>query len=281
MSELLKGKPVFDAIISTLSTQISNLKKTKKTPKLAIIRIGKKADDLYYERSIQKTCASISMASEVFEYDTHIEQAALENEIKRIVQLPSVHGVLIFTPLPPHLNSWAIRDLIPPQKDVDGLNVDTAGKLYIGDSSAFPPCTPEACVKLLKHYNIPLQGARCTIVGRSLTVGKPLSLLLLNENATVTICHSKTQHLSELCRSADILIAAIGRAKMITRKLTHKDQIVIDIGINKDPDKPGHYCGDVDFELVAPYVKKITPVPGGVGSITTAILCQHTIAAAS
>jgi len=279
MTEVLKGKPVFDAMTSALATKIAALK-TSCTPKLGIIRVGRNADDLYYERSIQKTCATIGMDCQVFEYEETIEQKALENEVSKIANTPTIHGILVFLPLPASLDDQRIRHLIPPAKDIDGLTVETAGKLYMGDASAFAPCTPAACLELLKFYDISLEGKNCVIIGRSLTVGKPLGLLLLRENATVTICHSKTRQLAQLCQRADILIVAIGRAKMITPEFTHKNQIVLDVGINKDPDKPGNYCGDVDFEKVAPQVSKITPVPFGIGSITTAILCQYTIIAA-
>lgn len=281
MTDLLKGKPVFDEIIAKLAIKITALKKTNRIPKLAIIRVGENADDLYYEQSIQKTCAVIGMDCRVFNYKETIEQQALENAIVKIANTPSIHGILVLMPLPPVLNDQRIRRLIPPTKDVDGLNVETAGKLYMDDASAFSPCTPAACLALLKFYNISLDGKNCVIIGRSLTVGKPLSLLLLRKNATVTICHSKTRQLAPICQQADILIAAVGRAKMITPDFTHKNQIILDVGINKDKDNPGSYCGDVDFEKVAPLVRKITPVPGGIGSITTAILSQHAVTAAS
>jgi len=280
MTEVLKGKPVFDAMTSALTTKIAALKMSC-PPKLAIIRVGKKADDLYYERSIQKTCAAIGMDCQIFEYEEMIEQQALESEVSKIANTPTIHGILVFIPLPSSLDDRRIRHLIPPTKDVDGLNVETAGKLYMADTSAFAPCTPAACMELLNFYDIPLEGKNCVIIGRSLTVGKPLGLLLLRENATVTTCHSKTRQLAQICQRADILITAIGRAKMITPEFTNKNQVVLDVGINKDPDKPGSYCGDVDFEKVAPRVSKITPVPGGIGSITTAILCQHTVVASN
>jgi len=164
-------------------------------------------------------------------------------------------------------------------KDVDCLNIDSAGKIYTDELDAFPPCTPAACMEILKFYNIPIKGKRCVVLGRSLVVGKPVAMLLLREHGTVTICHSRTENLPSVCREADILITAVGRAKMVKDSFTKPNQIVIDVGINQDPDNPGKYCGDVDFEKVEPIVAKITPVPGGVGSITNTILCQHTIMA--
>jgi len=190
-----------------------------------------------------------------------------------------IHGILMFAPLPKHLDEKKIRSLIPVEKDVDCMTLGSAGKVFADDLTGFPPCTPTACMDILKYYDIPLKGKNVVVVGRSLVVGKPLAMLLLREHATVTICHSRTQNLPQICSGADILLAAVGRAKMIDRSYVRPGQIVIDVGINPDPDNPGKYCGDVNTAEVEPIVDKITPVPGGVGSVTTIVLCKHTVMA--
>ena len=281
MVNLLQGKPVAGAILTELKSKIISSEQLNHIPKLAIIRVGENADDLYYEHSIQTTCQTIGMDCQVFEYKNNITQQALEHAVYTITNKSTIHGVLILVPLPLFFNSQRVRKLIPPSKDVDGLNPQTGGNFYMGDHKAFVPCTAQACLALLNFYNIELAGRHCVIINRSLTVGKPLSLLLLDKNATVTICHSKTRQLAQLCQRADILITATGQPKIITPEFTHRAQIILDIGINHDPASPGRYCGDVDFEKVAPLVKKITPVPGGIGAITTAVLCQHTFFAAT
>ena len=200
-------------------------------------------------------------------------------EIKNIGKRADIHGILMFAPLPKHLNEKKIRSLIPVAKDVDCLNIESAGKVYADELSAFPPCTPAACIAMLHFYNIPIAGRRCVVLGRSLVVGKPMAMLLLREHGTVTICHSKTIDLPKVCQEANILIAAVGKAKMVKADFVKAGQVVIDVGINADPENPGKYCGDVDFAAVEPIVAKISQVPAGVGSITTAMLCKHTLQA--
>jgi len=279
MAEVLKGKPVADAIKAELTSKVEALKGRGITPKLGIIRVGARPDDLFYEGGAKKTCAAVGMDSEVFEYPEDIDQAAFEAAVKEVGAKKDVNGILMFSPLPKHLDERKIRTLIPVEKDVDCLTMGGAAKVFTDDPTGFPPCTPTACMEMLHHYGIELKGKRCVVVGRSLVVGKPLAMLLLREHATVTICHSRTQDLPGVCREADILIAAVGRAKMINADYVKSGQTVIDVGINADPDNPGKYCGDVDFASVEPVVEKITPVPAGVGSVTTSVLCKQTIAA--
>lgn len=279
MAERLTGKEVAQAIKEGLKSQIVELKNQGMAPKLGIIRVGARPDDLYYEGGAKKTCESIGMECQVFEYPEDIAQTDFEQAVKEINERADVHGILMFSPLPKHLQESKIRQLIVPEKDVDSLTLGSAAKVFVGDKTGFPPCTPQAVMEILHHYQIPLQGKRAVVLGRSLVVGKPLAMLLLGDNATVTICHSKTQDLPGVCREAEILIAAVGRAKMVKENFVKAGQIVIDVGINEDPDNPGKYCGDVDYQAVEPVVEKITPVPGGVGSVTTAVLCKHTILA--
>ena len=279
MAELLKGKPVADAMKAELTEKVAALKLKGITPMLGIVRVGARPDDLFYEGGAKKTCAAVGMASTVFEFDENIGQAGFEQAVTDIGARKEIHGILMFSPLPKHLDDRKIRALIPVEKDVDCLTTGGAAKIFTDDPTGFPPCTPTACMDMLHHYNIPVKGKKCVVVGRSLVVGKPLAMLLLREHATVTICHSRTENLPDVCREADILVAAVGRAKMVKGDFVRPGQIVIDVGINDDPDNPGKYCGDVDFEAAEPIVAKISPVPAGVGSVTTSVLCKQTIMA--
>jgi methylenetetrahydrofolate dehydrogenase (NADP+) / methenyltetrahydrofolate cyclohydrolase len=279
MAELLKGKPVADAMKAALITKVESLKAKGLAPKLGIIRVGARPDDLFYEGGAKKTAAALGMDAEVFEYPENIEQAAFEDAVIKVGKMKGVHGILMFSPLPKHMNEKKIRTLIPVEKDVDCLSVGGAAKVFTDDPTGFPPCTPTACMDMLHHYDIAIKGKKCVVVGRSLVVGKPLAMLLLREHGTVTICHSRTENLPEVCQNADILIAAVGKAKMIKGNFVKPGQIVIDVGINPDPANPGKYCGDVDFAEVEPVVQRISPVPAGVGSVTTWVLCKQTIMA--
>lgn len=279
MAEILKGKPVADAIKAELINRVEKLKTRGITPKLGIIRVGARPDDLFYEGGAKKTCQGVGMDSEVFEYPENIDQASFEKAVKEIGAKKDVNGILMFSPLPKTLDERKIRSLIPVEKDVDCLTIGGAAKVFTDDPTGFPPCTPTACMEMLHFYNIPIKGRKCVVLGRSLVVGKPMAMLLLREHGTVTICHSRTQNLPDVCKDAEILVAAVGRAKMVKADFVKPGQIVIDVGINADPDNPGKYCGDVDFAQAEPIVEKISPVPAGVGSVTTSVLCKHTLLA--
>ncbi len=279
MAERLTGKPVADAMKEELTKKVEALKGRNIVPKLGIVRVGARPDDLFYEGGAKKTCSAVGMESEVFEYPEDIDQAAFEKAITDIGAKKDVNGILMFSPLPKHLDERKIRSLIPVEKDVDCLSLGGAAKVFTDDPTGFPPCTPTACMDMIHHYDIPVKGKKCVVVGRSLVVGKPLAMLLLREHGTVTICHSRTENLPGVCQEADILIAAVGRAKMINADYVKAGQIVIDVGINADPDNPGKYCGDVDYTQVEPIVERISPVPAGVGSVTTSVLCKQTIMA--
>ena len=279
MAERLKGKPVADAMKEDLVKRVEDLKAKGVTPKIGLIRVGANPDDLFYEGGIKKTSDGIGLAYEIFEHPEDVNQEEFEQSVLSVGADSSIHGILMFAPLPKHLDEKKIRSLIPVEKDVDCMTLGSAGKVFTDDQTGFPPCTPTACMEMLKFYEIPLKGKKVTVVGRSLIVGKPVAMLLLREHATVTICHSRTENLDQVCAGADILVAAVGRAKMIGSSYVKPGQIVIDVGINPDPDNPGKYCGDVDFAAVEPIVDKITPVPGGVGSVTTIVLCKHIVMA--
>ena len=279
MADRLTGKPVADAIKEELTKKVEALKGRNIVPKLGIVRVGARPDDLFYEGGAKKTCTAVGMESEVFEYPEDIDQAAFEKAITDVGAKKDVNGILMFSPLPKHLDERKIRTLIPVEKDVDCLSLGGAAKVFTDDPTGFPPCTPTACMDMIHHYDIPVKGKKCVVVGRSLVVGKPLAMLLLREHGTVTICHSRTENLPKVCQEAEILIAAVGRAKMINADYVKAGQIVIDVGINADPDNPGKYCGDVDYASVEPIVERISPVPAGVGSVTTSVLCKQTIMA--
>ena len=279
MAERLTGKPVADAIKEELTKKVEALKGRNIVPKLGIVRVGARPDDLFYEGGAKKTCIAVGMESEVFEYPEDIDQAAFEKAITDVGAKNDVNGILMFSPLPKHLDERKIRTLIPVEKDVDCLSLGGAAKVFTDDPTGFPPCTPTACMDMIHHYDIPIKGKKCVVVGRSLVVGKPLAMLLLREHGTVTICHSRTENLPGVCQEADILIAAVGRAKMVNADYVKEGQIVIDVGINADPENPGKYCGDVDYAAVEPIVARISPVPAGVGSVTTSVLCKQTIMA--
>lgn len=279
MAERLAGKAVADAMKEELSQKVEVLKGKGIMPTLGIIRVGARPDDLFYEGGAKKTCETIGMAYEVFEYPVDIDQASFEKAVSDVGANPKINGILMFAPLPKHLDERKIRSLIPVEKDVDCMTLGSAAKVFADDLTGFPPCTPTACMDILKFYDIPLKGKKAVVLGRSLVVGKPVAMLLLRENATVTICHSRTENLPAVCADADVLIAAVGRAKMVKADFVKPGQVVIDVGINEDPDNPGKYCGDVDYAEVEPIVAKITPVPGGVGSVTTVVLCKQTIMA--
>jgi methylenetetrahydrofolate dehydrogenase (NADP+)/methenyltetrahydrofolate cyclohydrolase len=279
MAEVLKGKPVADAMKEDLTGKVEALKARGITPKLGIMRVGARPDDLFYEGGARKTCSKVGMDCEVFEYSEDIDQGTFEKAVAEVGARKDVHGILMFSPLPKHLDERRIRTFIPVEKDVDCLTLGGAAKVFTDDPTGFPPCTPTACMDMIHYYGIPIKGKRCVVVGRSLVVGKPLAMLLLREHGTVTLCHSRTEDLPGVCKTAEILVAAVGRAKMIKGNFVKEGQIVIDVGINADPDNPGKYCGDVDFAEVEPIVAKITPVPAGVGSVTTSVLCKQTVMA--
>ncbi|MGO8693788.1 MAG: bifunctional 5,10-methylenetetrahydrofolate dehydrogenase/5,10-methenyltetrahydrofolate cyclohydrolase [Rectinemataceae bacterium] len=279
MSHVLKGSEVVAALKANLLAEIEKLSRKSIVPTLAIVRIGARPDDLAYERGTTKKMESLGIGLKVFELPESIGQRDFETAFAAVNDDPLVHGILLFRPLPKHLDEEAAKRAIVPMKDVDCMGAVNIAKLFSGDDTGFAPCTPEAVMALLEHFGIGLEGKRVVMLGRSMVVGKPLSMLLLKKNATVTICHSKTKDLAETCREADILIAAMGRAKMITADYVSDESVVIDVGINTD--SGGALCGDVDFDALASKVDSITPVPGGVGAVTSTVLAEHVVRAAA
>lgn len=279
MGELLKGKEVADAITEEVKLKVDELIEKNIHPKLMIVRVGDRQDDLAYERAAIKRMQSCNIVCEVTALPLDISQEDFIKKLKIANEDPSVHGILLFRPLPRQIDENVVKHIISPQKDVDCFNPVNVAKIAEKDKTGFAPCTPAAAMEMLKYYNIELKGKKAVVIGRSLVVGKPMALLLLDEDATVTICHSKTFELKNVTREADILIAAIGKAKMITEEYVKEGAVVIDVGINVD--EAGKLCGDVDTDMVIDKASYISPVPAGVGSITTAVLAKHVLRASS
>lgn len=275
--QIIKGKPVADKISENLIKEVNDLSKEGIIPKLAIVRVGARPDDLAYERGALKRCQTIGIETEVIELEENITQEEYIKAVHKLNEDEKVNGILTFRPIPKHLNEDVIKYEIDPNKDIDCFNPINISKILENDKSGYPPCTPTAVVEILKYYDVDLSGANIVVLGRSMVVGKPVSMLLLNENATVTICHSRTKNLPEITSNADILVAAVGKANIVKEEYIKDGAIVIDVGINVDDQ--GNLCGDVDTNNVLDKVSMITPVPGGVGSVTTSILASHVVKA--
>ncbi len=277
MDNFIKGKPVADKIAETEKDKALVLNKQGIFPRLQIIRVGEKEDDISYEKAAIKRMISCGIFVEVTVMEHDVEQDKFVNELEKINANPSIHGILILRPLPNHLDEDKIKHVISPKKDVDCFNPENLAKIIEGDESGFAPCTPAAVMEILQHYEVDLKGKNVVVIGRSLVVGKPLSLMLLKQDATVTICHSKTKNIEEVCSKADILVVAIGKAGFVSKEFIKKDAIVIDVGINVDED--GKMCGDVKTAECAEIASMITPVPGGVGVVTNSVLAKNVLKA--
>ena len=271
----LGGKEVADKIVEEIKTRVEELKSKGIDPKLAILRVGAREDDLAYERGVLKRFESAGVEVEVTAVESSISQEDLDRTFDGINNDSKVHGILVFRPLPKGLSDEHMRRTIDPGKDSDFMDIRNMENVLAGVPDAAAPCTAEAVMSLIRHYNIETKGKKVTVVGRSLVIGKPVALLLTTANATVTVCHTKTLNIEEECRNADIIVACCGVAKMITDKFVRPGQIIIDVGMNVDEE--GRLCGDVDYEGVSQIAEAVTPVPGGVGSITTAILLKHVV----
>ena len=271
----LRGKKVSDGIKEYVSKELETL---SFVPKLAIVRVGENPDDMSYERGATKKLKSfgLDVASYVFPQD--ISDEDFKKAFKDINEDDEVTGILLLRPLPRTINEKDIESMIDPKKDLDGISPINIAKVFAGDTTGFSPCTAEAVIEVLKAYDIELTGKRVTVVGRSMVVGKPVSMLLLKENATVTMTHTRTVDLKKTCSDAEIVIAAVGRAKMLNSDYCGQDAVMIDVGINVDEN--GKLCGDVDYATLDGKASAATPVPGGVGTVTTAVLAKHLIQAA-
>lgn len=278
MAQLLKGLSAANALTETLAMRAAALNEKSITPTLAILRVGERSDDISYESGAIKRCAKVGIAVRQFLLSAGCTQAELLSVVRQINEDPSIHGCLMFRPLPDKTMEEAACSLLSPEKDVDGMTPGSLATVFSGKGAGYPPCTAEGCIALLDHYNIPLEGKRVTVIGRSLVIGKPVSMMLQARNATVTMCHTKTVNLPEICRNAEILVVAAGKAGVVNADFVAPGQIVLDVGINVNAE--GKLCGDVAFDDVEPITEAITPVPGGIGSVTTAVLAKHVIEAA-
>lgn len=274
---IINGKELAGKIRSELKLEVENMKEKGIIPKLAVIMVGDNKASEVYVRNKSRACNEIGIEFEEFLKDENTSQAELIGLIDTLNNREDIHGILLQSPIPNHLDIREAFNKIDPKKDVDGFHPINVGKLVIGEDS-FISCTPYGIMKMLEAYNIDVSGKRAVVIGRSNIVGKPVAQCLLNKNATVTICHSKTQNIEEVVKEADIVIAALGKPKFVTADMIKEGAVVIDVGINRNDE--GKLVGDVDFENVEKKASYITPVPGGVGPMTIAMLMNNVVKAA-
>ena len=274
--ERLTGLPVANAINEKLMEQVKSIEGP--LPHLAIIRVGERPDDCSYERGAVKKMDKVGVRCTTYTFDADIDNDTFQAEFDKINENPDIDGILMLRPLPKQLDEKQIENKIDPRKDLDGISPLNLAKVYAGDESGYAPCTAEAVIEMLDYAGIDIKGKRVTVVGRSLVIGKPVSMLLMKRNATVTVCHTKTVDMAGTCKNAEILVAAAGSARMIKKEYVADGAVVIDVGINVDDE--GNLCGDVDFDAISDIAAAATPVPGGVGSVTTSVLAKHLVKAA-
>ena len=279
MAKQLLGKEVTASLNERIKAQVAELQAKGVNPTLGIIRVGENPSDISYEKGATKRCETLGVACEKILLPEDVTQEELLAVIDKVNKDTSIHGVLLFRPLPKHLNQAVIENALDPAKDVDCMTDGSMSGVFTGKKLGFPPCTPQACMEILDHYGIDCTGKKAVVIGRSLVVGKPAAMMLIKKNATVTVCHTKTVDMPSVSRAADIIIVAAGRAGVVGAEYVKPGQVVIDVGINMNAE--GKLCGDVDYAAVEPIVDAITPVPGGVGSVTTSVLVGHVVEAAA
>ena len=277
MAKIIDGKAVSARVRAEVAAETAELKKQGITPGLAVIIVGDDPASRVYVNNKKKACAEVGFVSEEFALPADTDQSQLLALVKCLNDRSDINGILCQLPLPEGLDDKAVIKAIAPEKDVDAFNEENVGKIMIGEYH-FLPCTPAGVMELIKESGVEVAGKECVVIGRSNIVGKPMAMLLLHENGTVTICHSRTKNLAEVTRRADILVAAVGKAKFVTGDMVKEGAVVIDVGMNRDDN--GKLCGDVDFASVEPKCAAITPVPGGVGPMTIAMLMKNTLMAA-
>lgn len=278
MAEVLKGADVVEAINAKVIAAVEELKTKGIDATLAILRVGERGDDISYEKGVTKRAEKVGVAIKNVVLPADVSQDDLIAAVEALNADASVHGVLMFRPLPEHLDENLVCNKLDPAKDIDGITDASMVGVYTGSKAGFAPCTPSACMEILEHFGIEIKGKNAVVVGRSLVVGKPAAMMLLDRQATVTVAHSRTVDLPAVVRSADIVIACVGRAKMIDASYLSPGQVIIDVGINFTEE--GNLCGDVDYEAAEAVVGAITPVPGGVGTVTTSVNLLHVVEAA-
>ena len=276
MSRLIDGKVISAAVKERVKNEVAQLNEKGITVGLAVIIVGEDPASKIYVANKKKACEALGIISEEYALPESTTEKELLGLIDTLNAKKSINGILCQLPLPRHLDEKRIINAISPEKDVDAFHPVNVGRIMIGDYD-FVPCTPAGIMEMLAYENIETEGKSCVVIGRSNIVGKPMAMLLLHKNGTVTICHSKTRNLKEICLDADILVAAVGKAKFVTADMVKEGAVVIDVGMNREN---GRLCGDVDFEAVKDKASAITPVPGGVGPMTIAMLMQNTLTAA-
>lgn len=279
MAEILKGMPVAQALNERLTADVTELKSKGIAPTLAILRVGERDDDISYERGATKRCDTVGVAVKNVVLPADVTQEKLMEELEALNNDKDVHGILIFRPLPKHLDEEAVRAALKPEKDVDSVKDLSLAGVFTGSGVGYPPCTAQACIEILDHYGVDCTGKRAVVIGRSLVIGRPVAMMLMAKNATVTICHTKTVDMPSVTKEADIVIVAAGKMETIGAEYFSPGQTVIDVGISWNEEK-GKLCGDVRFDEAEQIVSAITPVPGGVGSVTTSVLVSHVVDAA-
>lgn len=280
MAEILKGAAVTAALNEKMTAQVAQLKEQGVEPTLAILRVGERADDLSYEKGAMKRCEKVGVAVKNVVLPENVEESVFFQTLEGLNQDESVHGILMFRPLPKHIDGEKARQMLNPGKDVDGCTDGSLAGVFTNTKVGFAPCTAQAAMEILDYYGIDCAGKRAAVIGRSLVVGRPAAMMLMHKNATVTICHTKTVDMPTVTREADILIVCAGQMERIGAEYLREDQIVIDVGIGWNEEK-GKLCGDVRFEEAEPVVGALTPVPGGVGTVTTSVLVSHVVEAAA
>ena len=279
MAEILKGRPVAGILDERTAHEVAILKENGIDTTLAILRVGEKGDDVAYEKGAMKKCRNVGIKVRNVMLPEDVSYEEFYRTLDELNSDPEVHGILMFRPLPKYLDNEKARNYIDPVKDVDGCSDSSLGSIFVDKKFGFAPCTAEAVMETLKYYNVDVKGKNVAVIGRSLVVGKPLAMLLMNRNATVTVCHTKTKDVPSITRQADIVICCTGRMESINAEYVSEGQTVIDVGIKYNETKQ-KLCGDVLFEEVEPIVDRITPVPGGIGSVTTSVLTRHVVKAA-
>ena len=278
MAERIDGKAVAAAVRQEVAQEVLRLKEEKGLqPGIAVVIVGDDPASRIYVNNKKKACSEVGIYSEEYALPASTTQEELTDLIHQLNENPAIHGILVQSPLAQGAGRKAVVENIDPKKDVDAFHALNVGKIMIGDFE-FLPCTPAGVIELLDRYGVAIEGKRCVVIGRSNIVGKPMAMLLLHRNGTVTICHSRTKNLAEICREADILVAAVGKAKFVTKDMVKPGAVVIDVGMNRNEN--GKLCGDVDFDEVEPLASYITPVPGGVGPMTIAMLMKNVVSAA-
>ncbi len=279
MARLLKGKDVVDALNESMAKEVESLKSKGITPTLAILRVGERPDDLSYEKGAIKRCQQVGVEVKVVNFDEQVSQEEFFNALAKLNEDINIHGILMFRPLPKHIDQEKARKLLAVEKDVDGCTDLSLAGVFTNSGEGFAPCTAEAAMEILKYYGIELSGKKVAVIGRSLVIGRPVAMMLMHENATVTICHTRTVDVPAITKDADIVVVASGQMESVGADYLKAGQTVIDVGIGWNSEK-NKLCGDVRFDEVSDIVDAITPVPGGVGGVTTSILVKHVIEAA-